>query len=91
MQNCCGELKNAELLSLGETWLTDIETNEVSRVVADNPHKLMLTLGVMDILTFAQMIVAASQQRKASSSTLHFSRLDCPQMDPSAHGGRVYC
>ena len=30
----------------------------------------------------AQMIVAASQQRKASSSTLHFSRLDYPQMDP---------
>jgi len=82
MQNYCGELKNAELLSLGETWLADIQANEVSRVSADNPHKLMRTLDVMDILTCAQMIVAASQQRKASSSTLHFSRLDYPQMDP---------
>jgi succinate dehydrogenase/fumarate reductase flavoprotein subunit len=82
MQNYCGELKNAELLSLGETWLADIQANEVSRVSADNPHKLMRALDVMDILTCAQMIVSASQQRKASSSTLHFSRLDYPQMDP---------
>lgn len=82
MQNYCGEVKNAELLSLGETWLADIQANEVPRVSSDNPHKLMRTLDVMDILTCAQMIVAASQQRKASSSTLHFSRLDYPQMDP---------
>ncbi len=82
MQNYCGELKNAELLSLGETWLADIETNEVPRVSADNPHKLMRTLDVIDILTCAQMIVKASQARKASSSTLHFNRLDFPEMDP---------
>ena len=82
MQNYCGEVKNAELLSLGESWLADIETNEVPRVCADNPHKLMRTLDVFDILTCAQMIVAASQIRKASSSTLHFNRLDYPQMDP---------
>lgn len=82
MQNYCGELKNAELLSLGQTWLSDIEAHETPRLVADNPHKLMRTLDVMDILTCAQMIVAASQQRKASSSTLHFSRVDYPQMDP---------
>ncbi len=82
MQNYCAELKNAELLSLGENWLDDIEANEVPRVSADNPHKLMRTLDVIDILTCAQMIVKASQARKASSSTLHFSRLDYPAMDP---------
>lgn len=82
MQNYCGELKNAELLMLAEDWLADIETNEVPQVSADNPHKLMRTLDVIDILTCAQMIVKASQARKASSSTLHFSRLDYPAMDP---------
>jgi len=82
MQNYCGELKNAELLSLAENWLSDIEVNEVPHVSADNPHKLMRTLDVIDILTCAQMIVKASQAREASSSTLHFSRLDYPEMDP---------
>ena len=82
MQNYCGEVKNAELLSLGEMWLADIAANEVPRLAADNPHKLMRALDVADILTCAQMIVAASQRRKASSSTLHFSRLDYPDLDP---------
>jgi hypothetical protein len=28
------------------------------------------------------MIVAACQARKASSTPLHFKRIDCPQVDP---------
>jgi succinate dehydrogenase/fumarate reductase flavoprotein subunit len=82
MQNYCGELRNAELLSLAETWLDDIQANEVPRTAADNPHKLMRTLDVFDIVTCAQMIVQASQARKASSAFLHHSRLDYPDMDP---------
>jgi succinate dehydrogenase/fumarate reductase flavoprotein subunit len=82
MQNYCSAFKNAELLALAENWLSDIETNEVPHVSADNPHKLMRTLDVIDILTCAQMIVKASQARKASSSTLHFNRLDYPTTDP---------
>jgi succinate dehydrogenase/fumarate reductase flavoprotein subunit len=82
MQNYCAELKNQELLRLGEIWLADIEENELPRLSAANPHQLMRTLDVIDILTCAQMIVHASQARKASSAVLSFNRIDCPQLDP---------
>jgi succinate dehydrogenase/fumarate reductase flavoprotein subunit len=83
MQNYCSEIKNAETLRLAETWLLDLETNEAPRVGADNPHELMRVLEVQDILTCCRMIVAACEARKASSSHLHFRRLDYPQMDPA--------
>jgi succinate dehydrogenase/fumarate reductase flavoprotein subunit len=82
MQNYCAELKNEELLNLAETWLADIERNEVRRVFAGNPHQLMRMLDVVDILTCAQMIVQASKARNASSEVLSFSRIDYPENDP---------
>jgi succinate dehydrogenase/fumarate reductase flavoprotein subunit len=82
MQNYCSELKNDELLKLAETWLADIERNEVRRLAAENPHQLMRTLDVIDILTCSQMIVEASKARKATSQLLSFNRLDYPQVDP---------
>lgn len=82
MQNYCAELKNEELLSLAETWLADLERNEIHKVFAGNPHQLMRALDVMDILTCAQMIVHASKARRASSEVLSFSRLDFPENDP---------
>lgn len=82
MQNYCSEPKNDELMRLGQTWLVDLEENEVGFAVADNPHKLMRTLDVLDILTCAQMIVHACRARRASSVHLHFNRLDYPAMDP---------
>jgi succinate dehydrogenase/fumarate reductase flavoprotein subunit len=82
MQNYCAELKNEELLKLAEIWLADIEQNEISRVSAGNPHQLMRTLDVIDILTCAQMIVHASKARKASSEVLSFNRVDYPENDP---------
>lgn len=83
MQNYCAEIKNDELLNIGQTWLADIEENEASRAFADNPHKLMRTLDVMDILACAQMVVHASQARLASSEYLSFNRLDHPLLDPA--------
>lgn len=82
MQNYCSEPKNAELLTLAETWLHDLEANDAQRVGASDPHQLMRVLEVQDILTCARMIVAACQARRASSAWLHFERLDHPQMDP---------
>jgi succinate dehydrogenase/fumarate reductase flavoprotein subunit len=82
MQNYCSELKNDELLKIAEIWLADIEQNEVRRASAKNPHQLMRTLDVIDILTCAQMIVQASQARKASSHALSFNRIDYPAVDP---------
>ena len=81
MQNYCSEIKNAGTLSLAERWLADLESNEMPRVRAENPHQLMRVLEVQDILTCSQMIVAACQARKASNTHLHFKRLDYPEMD----------
>ena len=82
MQNYCSEPKNAQLLALGRTWLEDLEANEAPRVGAGDPHQLMRVLEVQDIVTCARMIVAACEARKASSTHLHFKRLDYPEMDP---------
>lgn len=83
MQNYCSEPKNDELLRLAQDWLADIEENEAPLAVADNPHKLMRTLDVLDILTCARIIVDACRARRASSEYLHFNRIDYPSMDPS--------
>ena len=82
MQNYCSEPKNEELMKIGSLWLKDIEDNEVIKAYADNPHKLMRTLEVIDILTCSQMVIHASLARKASSTFLNFMRLDCPLLDP---------
>jgi succinate dehydrogenase/fumarate reductase flavoprotein subunit len=83
MQNYCSEPKNAELLALARTWLEDLEANEAPLVGAGDPHQLMRVLEVHDILTCARMIVTACEARKASSTHLHFNRLDHPQVDPA--------
>lgn len=82
MQNYCSEPKNEELMSLGSLWLDDLEEKEIPKAYADNPHKLMRTLEVMDILTCSQMVLLASRARRASSAPLNFHRLDYPQIDP---------
>jgi succinate dehydrogenase/fumarate reductase flavoprotein subunit len=84
MQNYCSEIKNAQTLALATEWLRDLAANEVPRVRAENPHQLMRVLEVQDIVTCSQMIVAACEARKASSTHLHFKRLDYPDMDPPA-------
>lgn len=82
MQNYCSEPKNETLMSLAQAWLDDLETNEAPLTVADNPHKLMRVLDVLDILTCARIIVHACRARRASSTHLHFDRLDFPERDP---------
>jgi len=82
MQNYCGEPKNDELLKIGLTALKEIEEDEVPRLYADNPHKLMRSLEVLDILTCDRIIMHACMERKASSSFLNFIRTDYPEMDP---------
>ncbi len=82
MQNYCGEYKNAELLKIGMIWLEDLRENEATRIGADNPHKLMRTLEVFNILTCNEMILHASMARKASSKYLDFYRPDYPEVDP---------
>jgi succinate dehydrogenase/fumarate reductase flavoprotein subunit len=82
MQNYCGDPKNEELLRIGLIWLNDLVEDEASRLFASDPHKLMRTLEVIDILTCSEMILHACLARKASSKFLGFTRSDCPEMDP---------
>jgi len=82
MQNYCGEPKSEELLKIGLTALREIERNEAQNLIADNPHKLMRALDVLDILACDKIIIHACRARKASSAALNFIRTDYQEMDP---------
>lgn len=82
MQNYCGEIKSEELLNTGLKLLNEIKENEASKLYAQNPHDLIRSLEVLNILTNAEIIIHSSLARKASSKHLHFMRSDYPEMDP---------
>jgi succinate dehydrogenase/fumarate reductase flavoprotein subunit len=82
MQHYCGEIKSEELLSTGLKLLEGIQNNEAPQVSAQNPHDLLRTLEVWNILTNAEIILNACLARKAGSKPLHFRRSDHPEMDP---------
>lgn len=79
MQNYCGGVKCDALLTEGLDLLTAYERDWVPRLAAANPHDLMRTHEVLDILTVAQMVLHASLARKAGSETLSFVRSDYPE------------
>jgi succinate dehydrogenase/fumarate reductase flavoprotein subunit len=82
MQNYCGEIKSKELLSIGLKLLEGMERIEAPQLFARNPHELIRSLEVINILTNAKIIIHSSIARKASSKHLHFKRSDYPEMDP---------
>ena len=82
MQHYCGDIKSEELLTTGLDLLNDIQELEAPRLSAKNPHELIRTLEVLNILTNAKIIVNASLVRRASSKPLHFRRSDYPETDP---------
>jgi succinate dehydrogenase/fumarate reductase flavoprotein subunit len=82
MQNYCSEYKTDVLLNMGLDYLNDIEENQVPKLYAHDPHKLMRSLEDLSILTVAQAIIHSSLARKASSKFLNFRRLDYPEVDP---------
>ena len=82
MQNYCGGVKCDALLKEGLDLLQNFEKDIVPRLTASNPHDLMRTHEVLDILTVAQLVLHASLARKSSSEPLCFRRSDYPEMDP---------
>ncbi len=82
MQHHCGAFKTDQLLVRGIAALDELERQEASRLVARNPHDLIRIQEVLNILTTATIVVHSCLARKASSKTLHFSRLDYPGIDP---------
>lgn len=82
MQNYCGGVKCDALLQEGVRLLQEFEKQQVPLLSCQNPHDLMRTHEVLDILTVAQLVLHASLQRKASSIPLCFSRSDSTETDP---------
>ena len=82
MQNYCGAIKSEELLNIGLKQLDQMEKNEAPKLHALNPHELIRSLEVLNILTNAKLIIHSCLVRKASSKQLHFKRSDYPEMDP---------
>jgi len=83
MQDYCGPVKNEQLLNLGLKWLDEIKEGEAAELYARNPHELMRSLEVLNVLTVGEMVVHASLARKASNTaSLGFTRSDYPEEDP---------
>lgn len=82
MQNYCGEIKSEELLKIGLEQLEKMREIEAPLLNVRNPHELIRTLEVLNILTNAKLVIYSCLARKASSKQLHFMRSDYPEMDP---------
>lgn len=83
MQNYCGGVKCKELLLEGLDLLKSYRKEIVPQLYCYNPHDLMRTHEVLDILDVSEMILHACLLRESSSKTLCFERSDFPEMDPT--------
>jgi succinate dehydrogenase/fumarate reductase flavoprotein subunit len=82
MQNYCGGIKCASLLREGLDLLNSYERDCVPRLSCNNPHDLMRTHEVLDILDVSRLIINACLLRESSSKPLCFERSDFPEWDP---------
>ena len=82
MQNYCGDPKCDDLLETGLEVFQRYEEEVLPNLYSRNPHELMRTLEVENILTNAQVILKACLARKSSSRALCFNRADYPEIDP---------
>jgi succinate dehydrogenase/fumarate reductase flavoprotein subunit len=83
MQNYCGGIKCAALLREGLDLLNSYERDCVPRLSCNNPHDLMRTHEVLDILDVSRLILNACLLRESSSKPLCFERSDFPEQDPA--------
>ena len=83
MQNYCGAVKCEDLLKEGLDLLESYERDAVPRLCCSNPHELMRTHEVLDILEVSKLILNACLLRKSSSAPLCFERSDYPEIDPA--------
>ncbi|MDR0689967.1 MAG: FAD-dependent oxidoreductase [Spirochaetaceae bacterium] len=82
MQNYCGGVKCRSLLLEGLDLLNAYEREYVPQIACSNPHELMRTHEVFDILDVSRLIIHASLLRESSSRPLCFRRSDFPETDP---------
>lgn len=82
MQNYCGGVKCKDLLLEGLDLLESYDKEIVPQLSCDNPHELMRTHEVMDILEVSKLILNACLLRESSSVALCFERSDFTEIDP---------
>ncbi|MGD0660204.1 MAG: FAD-dependent oxidoreductase [Syntrophorhabdales bacterium] len=82
MQDYCGDVRNEELLELGLKWFKELKEGEAATLCARNPHELVRSLEVLNIITVGEIIMHACLARRASSAVLGHKRLDYPEIDP---------
>jgi hypothetical protein len=82
MQQHCGAVKSDDMLESGLDALREVRDKDVPRLQADNPHELVRSLEVLNILTNAELVLRACLARKASARFLLFERSDYPEEDP---------
>jgi succinate dehydrogenase/fumarate reductase flavoprotein subunit len=82
MQDYCGEVKSERLLKLGLKWFGEIEAGEAATAVARNPHEMVRTREVFNIITNGRMIMEGCRARQAGNSALGFIRSDYPDINP---------
>jgi len=84
MKAHCGAVKDERLLSSGLAKLRAIRGSEARHLRPGNPHELVRTLEVLNVLTNAEVVIHACLARRASARYLLFERSDYPEMDPPA-------
>jgi len=84
MQGHCGAVKDERLLNSGLVKLRAIRGSEALHLRPENPHELVRTLEVLNVLANAEIIIHACLARRASARYLLFERSDYPEMDPPA-------
>ena len=82
MQNYCGGVKCRDLMLEGLDLLKTYREEIVPQLYCFNPHDLMRTHEVLDILDVSEMVLHACLMRESSSKPLCFERSDFPELDP---------
>lgn len=85
MQNYCGASKCDALLLEGKRLLKEYEEIIVPQLSCVNPHELMRTHEVLDILTVSQLVIEACLARRTSVKALNFERTDAHSDAPQQH------
>lgn len=85
MQNYCGGVKNDALLQQGLDLLQQYRKDAVPNLSAKNPHELMRTHEVLDIMDVCEMILHACMYRKNNCKSLNFERSDAQDIQENEY------
>ncbi|MDD3242109.1 MAG: FAD-dependent oxidoreductase [Eubacteriales bacterium] len=82
MQIYCGGVKNDAFLREGLDLLRTYREDYVPQLSCANPHELMRTHEVLDLLDVCELILNACLLRRAGNTALCFARSDSAEVDP---------